>query len=326
MISAIQRLRDSGVLEDRAKQIRGIDLKSIAVERGTGVAEEEGEYTIDAVSADIDRHFQQAGRLLGNGLHMDYWRAQEDRDANKVKVEVVVLSQDHNVMKRLETFAKSEFDKLYAKHKHDIAGLKEQRRKHYERLRLAASDPQDIPWPLPESIDFRRSADAPEYDKHLYLEDDGKFRANLGTWEREVLLEELADSSVIGWLRNVDRKPWSLEIPYRDAGSVRPMFPDLVVVRKDSKGLRFDILEPHDPSLEDNAAKAVGLAEFAEKHWTLFDRIQLIRREKRADGVERYFRLDVGDDAVRKKVLAVSSNNQLDHVFGDEAKVRPAAE
>jgi type III restriction enzyme len=33
---------------------------------------------------------------------------------------------------------------------------------------------------------------------------------------------------------------------------------------------RFDILEPHDPSREDNAVKAVGLAQFAEKHWTLF--------------------------------------------------------
>jgi len=75
-----------------------------------------------------------------------------------------------------------------------------------------------------------------------------------------VLHEELADVSVIGWLRNVDRKPWSLEIPYEDAGSVKPMFPDLLVVREDSKGFLFDILEPHDPSLKDNAAKAVGLA------------------------------------------------------------------
>jgi type III restriction enzyme len=98
------------------------------------------------------------------------------------------------------------------------------------------------------------------------------------------------------------------------------MFPDLVVVRKGSKGFHFDILEPHDPSLKDNAAKAVGLAEFAEKHWTLFDRIQLIRKKKGADGVERYFRLDVGDAAVRKKVMSVTSNNQLDQVFNSEAK------
>lgn len=319
MAEEVQRLRETGTLENKARQITGIDLQTISVEHGTGVVEDDGVYTIDATSADIDRHFQQAGQLLGNGLHMDYWRAQGDRDADEVKVETVVLAQNHEGMKNLETFAGDEFDTLYARHKRDIAKLKEQRQQYFQRLRLATSVPQTIIWALPETIDFRRSPSAPEYDKHLFLEEDDTFRADLGTWEREVLQEELADASVIGWLRNVDRKPWSLEIPYEDAGSVKPMFPDLLVVRQDTKGYLFDILEPHDPSLKDNAAKAVGLAKFAEKHWNLFDRIQLIRKKKGADGVERYFRLDVGNDSVRKKVLAVSGNSQLDQVFDDEA-------
>lgn len=175
----VQRLRDAGTLEDKAKQITGIDLKTIAVEHGTGVAEDNGEYTIEAASADIDRHFQQAGRLLGNGLHMDYWRDQGDRDADEVKVEAVVLAQDHEGMKNLETFAEGEFDTLYAKHKRDIAKLKEQRQQHFQRLRLATSVPQTIPWALPDTIDFRRSPKSPEYDKHLFLEEDDTFRADL---------------------------------------------------------------------------------------------------------------------------------------------------
>jgi type III restriction enzyme len=320
MAEEVQRLRDAGTLDERAKQITGIDLKTVAVEHGTGIAEDDGGYTIDAASADIDRHFQHVGRLLGNGLHMYYWRAQGDRDADEVKVEVVVLAQNHEGMKRLETFAEGEFDALYAKHKRDIGKLKEQRQQHFQRLRLATSVPQTIQWSLPATIDFRRSPNASVYDKHLFLEDNGKFRADLGSWEQEVLQEELADSCVFGWLRNVDRKPWSLEIPYEEAGSVKPMFPDLVIVRQDSKeGFLFDILEPHDPSLNDNAAKAVGLAKFAEQHWALFDRVQLIRKKKGADGVERYFRLDVGNGAVRKKVLAVATNSQLDQVFDEEA-------
>jgi len=52
---------------------------------------------------------------------------------------------------------------------------------------------------------------------------------------------------VVGWLRNLDRKSWSLEIPYRDAGSFKSMFPDMLIVRKDEQGFQFDILEPHDP-------------------------------------------------------------------------------
>lgn len=322
MAEEVQRLRGAGTLEERAKQITGIGLKTIAVEHGTGVTQDDGEYAIEAASADIDRHFQQAGRFLGEGLHMYYWRAQGGRDADEVKVEVVVLTQDHEGMKRLETLAEAAFDALYAKYKRDIASLKEQRRQHYHRLRLATSVPQTIPWALPETIDFRRSPNAPDYGKHLFLEEDGKFRADLGAWEQEVLQEELADASAIAWLRNVDRKSWSLEIPYEDAGSVKPMFPDLLVVRQDSKGFLFDILEPHDPNLRDNADKAVGLAKFAEKHWNLFDRIQLIRKKRGADGVERYFRLDVGNEVVRKKVLSVTTNNQLDQVFGEESRTR----
>ena len=100
------------------------------------------------------------------------------------------------------------------------------------------------------------------------------------------------------------------------------MFPDLLVVRRDDKGFQFDILEPHDPTRDDNAAKAVGLAEFAEKHWNLFGRIQLIRKAKGPDGKEHYFRLDVGKDTIRKKVLGIKSNEELDRIFEEDAKVK----
>ena len=56
-------------------------------------------------------------------------------------------------------------------------------------------------------------------------------------------------------------------------GVTTSMFPDLVVVRADTEGYVFDILEPHDPSRKDNYPKAVGLAKFAEKHWDKFGRI-----------------------------------------------------
>ncbi|MGI6469719.1 MAG: hypothetical protein GXZ09_05735 [Syntrophomonadaceae bacterium] len=320
MTEEIEKLRESGSLEAKMKNITDIELKTIAVEKQTMVIEDIGEYTVEAVSKDIEKLFEQAGRLLGNGLHMDYWRAHAEREANEVKVEVVVLTQNHDSMQSLEKFAENEFYKLYEEHKRSIALLKEQRRKYYERLRLAASDPQSIPWMLPESIDFNRSPNAPVYEKHLYLEKDGKFRADLGNWERDVLEMELQDENIVGWLRNIDRKSWSLEIPYHDAGNIKSMFPDLLIVRKDEQGFQFDILEPHDPSRNDNLGKALGLAEFAEKHWDLFQRIQLIRKKRGADGVERYYRLDMGNTAIRNKVLRITSNTQLDQVFDEEAK------
>ena len=322
MSDEVKRLREAGTLDEQIERLTGVELKTIAVERGTNAVEEGGRYTVEAAFADIERHFELSERRLGNGLHTEYWKSHENRSAIEVKAEVIVLVRNHEAMQRLEAFAERRFDELYDRHKGEIGALKEQQRQRFERLRLAASQPQDVQWVLPDVIDFRRSVEASEYSKHLYLEQDGKFRADLGTWERELLLEELDDESVVGWLRNVDRKPWALEIPYDVAGKPKPMFPDLLVVRKNAEGFLFDILEPHNPALADNAAKAAGLARFAEEHWRLFDRIQLIRKKRGADGTERFFRLDVGSHAVRGKVMAVTTNSQLDQVFNDEAAVR----
>ncbi len=194
---------------------------------------------------------------------------------------------------------------------------------------MATAKPVELQWRLPDRIEFRRTEGAPSYERHLYLEDDGSFRADLGTWERELLAEELADRAVVGWLRNLDRKPWSLEIPDHTGGAERPMFPDLAIVRQGEApdagsgvgGYRFDISEPHDPSLADNFEKAIGLARFAERHGHLFHRIQLIRKQvirkqlSKAGG-EHYFRLELNSEAVvRKQVLLVTSNPQLDSLF-----------
>ncbi|WP_373509140.1 DEAD/DEAH box helicase [Thiocapsa sp.] len=281
------------------------------------------EYEIDASDADIERQFAEAGQRLGNGLHQTYWDANGDRDALDVKVEVIVLARNHDVMGRLELKAERAFDTVYDRHKQAIGKLKEKERGRYERLRLAIAKPVEVEWRLPERIEFRRTEDAPSYERHLYLEDDGSFRADLGTWERELLAEELADPDVVGWLRNLDRKPWSLEIPYQTGGEVRPMFPDLLIVRKDGAGdagsYRFDILEPHDPSLADNFEKALGLARFAEQHGHLFHRIQLIRKQGSKAGGERFLRLELNSEAVRKQVLPLTANPQLDAAFGQSA-------
>jgi len=94
------------------------------------------------------------------------------------------------------------------------------------------------------------------------------------------------------------------------------------LVRKDGDKFRFDILEPHDPTRDDNADKAVGLAQFAEKHWAQFIRIELIRKKRGPDGQDHYYRLDLGDPTVRAQVLPIKSNDELDRIFDQHAKLR----
>lgn len=95
------------------------------------------------------------------------------------------------------------------------------------------------------------------------------------------------------------------------------MYPDLIVVRADSNGYVFDILEPHDESRKDNCPKAIGLAEFAEKNWDKFGRIQLIRSKKGADGKEHFYRLDLSKLEIRNRVRTIASNRELDSIFDE---------
>jgi type III restriction enzyme len=245
---------------------------------------------------------------------MEYWRANANRPAKEVKIEAIVLARNSAQIAVLEGFATTAFDNLYDSHRRAIQKLKEPRRVTYDKLRLASATPMAVNWQLPQSIDFNRKPTDPVWQHHLYVEEDGSFRAQLGSWEAEVLREELANAKVVGWLRNLDRKPWSMEIPYESGGETRPMFPDLIMLRNEGKKLVIDILEPHRQDLDDNFEKARGLGMFAQQHGGLFGRIQLIRKVTSAGG-EHFARLDINNAATIKKLLFINSNVQLDRLF-----------
>lgn len=319
MIRETERLRKNGSLSKLIEKITELDLRTAAFKTGLDAPEEFQDYAVAIVSDDINQYFEQAGRLLGNGLNIKYWHKRRKEDANKVKRELVALTRSDESMDRLESLIQKAFNRNYDKHRRILADLGEKRRKHYDRLRLATPEPQSILWVLPDSIDFQRSTTAAEYEKHLYIENNGEFRADLGSWERGVLEEELRRQDVVGWLRNLDRKSWAIEIPYRISGVTKRMFPDLFIVRRDAQGYQFDLLEPHDHSRTDNCVKAVGLAEFAERHWNLFGRIQLIRKIRSASGIERFYRLDMSEEIVRSKVMEVITNTHLDRIFDEHS-------
>jgi type III restriction enzyme len=316
MEQEISTLKKNGKFAIAENSITTLAMKQLAVEYGTKNTQAEASYRIFAAEIDVERLFENAGRVLSHGLHMTYWQAHAEREAMEVKREAVILSKDHAAMTAIEAAAGEAFDGLYDKHKKRFNQLTEQRRAAYEKLRISTAKPTEIDWVLPPTIDFRRPANSPIWERHLYLEETGEFRATLGTWEEAVLQEELADESVIGWLRNVDRKAWSLEIPYNTGGEIRPMYPDLVIVRAlEDEMFSVDILEPHNPNLGDNFEKAVGLARFAEQHGHLFGRIQMIRKKTSPAGGEKFVRLEINKEINRKHLLLINNNPQLDDIF-----------
>lgn len=143
MTAQIATMKSANQYDAAAQAITRVGLKTLAVKNGTSVAEPEADYHIDASDVDIDRLFEEAGRVLSHGLHMTYWQANADRDALDAKVEVIVLARHHSAMSAMESAAEKAFDTLYDTHKKAIAKLKEQRRNHYERLRLATAKPTE---------------------------------------------------------------------------------------------------------------------------------------------------------------------------------------
>ena len=78
-----------------------------------------------------------------------------------------------------------------------------------------------------------------------------------------------------------------------------------------------DILEPHDPSRQDNLGKAKGFAEYARQNPGV-GRIQLIRMRQDSLGRERPFRLDMSKSSVRDKVSRCASNDELNNIFDSD--------
>lgn len=109
---------------------------------------------------------------------------------------------------------------------------------------------------------------------------------------------------------NTPRKQWALCVPYTLKGDTRPLYPDLLILRREDGHVVVDLLDPHDPGRDDAASKAAGLASYAEHHGHLFGRIRLIAK---VDG--DYRQLDFKDPKTRKAVKAVTTSHELKTLY-----------
>jgi len=94
-------------------------------------------------------------------------------------------------------------------------------------------------------------------------------------------------------------------------GEDRPPYPDMIIFNRNKGKLQVDLLDPHNPELDDAVEKAVGLARYAQKHGDLFGRIELISLGP--DGEIK--RLNVNKASVREKVLPVGDTAHLEALF-----------
>lgn len=298
------------VIEERGE----IEIDAVNWEVGTDDVSTGESLKVNIASENIDDLFEATGRKLNEGLHKDWWRERVKNstpaDREKAKLELFALGAQTEVIGRVEEAAQALVQKWLKAHSGAMAKLNEERRVLYDEVKLLAANPELTPLVYPTVMQTKQAGQA--WKKHLYVDDAGDFRADLYSSESGVLERELKDKKIVGWLRNIDRKPWALCVPYEVSGEKRSMYPDFLLVRTESSRLVVDIVEPHTISLADAPAKAAGLAQFAAEHFDKFGRIELILLQ----GTEQK-RLDLTDEKTRNRVKGVTLPEQLRQLFAN---------
>lgn len=311
-------LKRDGKYDDMAKKIMEFQMKSQVFDVfGETVDDNIVHMFMSTTDIDIDRQFRRAETKLGNegvGNKYGHYYYDED-DPNAYKIDVILYASNDDCYARLLAYAEKAFHKMNDNYRRKIVGLGDRFIKQYDAIVSNGDVVSKHNFRLPETISLPHEVNGKDYDDHLFVDDSGKARINLNTWEEGVLVEEQSQDDYVCWLRNPPRKPWSLCIPYEMGGEQKPAYPDFVIIRKDSDDeYVVDILEPHDPTRIDNLGKARGFAEYARQNPGV-GRIQLIRMSKDAVGHNRFKRLDMAMSAVRDKVSRAMTNDELDHIF-----------
>lgn len=305
------RLKDTGQFRNVVEQQGQLDVRAVNWQVHGHLDDEAEIVQLDMAAENLDDLFDAAGRRIGEGLHKAWWRArvEEDRTAKTTaKLEFFALCADDAVLNKVESVAQQTVQSWLKEHQVTIAGLAEGHRQAYDEIRRLAAYPEPSPIQYPNTIESKRAEQS--WARHLYVDDRGAFPSKFNGWEVRVIEDELARSDLVTWLRNPDRKPWSLCVPYLRDGEWQPLYPDFLVVRETPSGLVADLLDPHAISLADAPAKAAGLALYAAKHAHEFGRIELII----VDG-DQLRRLDLTDQRVRDQVKAVSTHAHLRQLF-----------
>lgn len=264
--------------------------------------------------ADLKLIFDQFGNKLGP-FYKEWWRKRVEDDhlaPNDARREFVALSVDPKLRLTVESAAAGLVEDWLKKTKVKRKALNDEAKREYYDISSAAPTPQLVDLELKEEADAVTDG-ATFYDKHLFVDDAGRYPAKLGGWEDPVIQEEIAREDVVAWLRNPPNSKNGLCIAYKDAGKPRSLYPDFLILRRENGNVVVDIVDPHGTHLPEAPAKAAGLAEYAEQYGEHFGRIELIVLDKASGAIAR---LDLLDDAeLRREVKGVSTRQHLEGLY-----------
>ena len=267
---------------------------------------------------DIERQLRQAEAVLKNeGVSNRYLQKILDAgdDIEDGKIDVILFVANHDCLVNLERFAKTEFHNLRDRFRRKTVNLPHNLTNEYNSIVRNGDAVSKYNFFLPTTISMPHDVNGKKYSDHLFVDETtGTATIKLDGWEEGVLREEQQRKDFVCWLRNRQRAPWSLAIPYdNELNETKSFFPDFLIVRHNKDGYVVDILEPHDSNQRDNIGKAKGFANYAKEN-QISGRLQLIR-EKKVLGQKIFTRLDMSKTEICNRVCHATSNGELDNIF-----------
>lgn len=315
LLAARGRLTDDAAFQEAVAEHGTIKVRKVEWIYGEATtADETAEtFTLEVSEENVATLFAAAGRSLGGEVHQGYWEARAEQDSaarTTGRLELVALATRNDVRAELERSSQTRIRELFDSFGEAIDDLQATRRSVYTTIQGSSATPERIAFRPPRERAEFPVGDA-AWERHVYADENGEARIELGSaWEVEALRAALDAPDAAGWLRNVPRKEWSFCVPYEVGTEWRAMYPDFLVVRQAENGLRVDILDPHNPGLQDAHYKAKGLAKFAADHGHRFGRIEIVAKIG-----NELVSLDLKDEPTRERVSHADSPAALRGIF-----------
>ncbi|MBQ8656274.1 MAG: DEAD/DEAH box helicase family protein [Prevotella sp.] len=315
----IQQLKHTGKYAAAKEKVLNFEMLSKVYDAfGEQIKQEPVKNIFSESDVDVERQLRIAEKRLGNeGVANAYGRKYDNPDNQNIyKVDVILYVCDEEQMTMLHEYAKEDYHKLNDKYRQKTTRLSDALKTQYRNIVRDSAEVSNIPFYLSENIAFHSDENGDEYDDHLFVDEQtGTVKIKLNSWERLVIKEDRKREDYRCWYRNPCKGSEALALYYNYKGNIKPFYPDFLIIRKENGGdYILDILEPHDPTRDDNVGKAKALAQYATEN-PIIGRAQLIRLTRTATG-DVLKRLDfAAHSELREKVASISLNEELDRLF-----------
>ena len=283
-------------------------VSTVSVQDGMVIAE--ADVTGELAQPDIEMSFRAVAALIAEEIANRWLRERFNAQApSQAKLEFLELVSIPAVLAQLQQRAGVLVAALETEYRDRILSLPPIQAEQFASLQRGSRSVQLAMMTPERRVIFPRDPRGRQQDHHLFVEPESEGRCSLflNGWEQETLDEERRRPDFAGFLRNLDRKRWSLSYAYEYNG-VKAGFPDLLIFRNAEGEILLDVLEPH-LDIGDSVAKAKGLARFARDHHTRIGRVEILRKLDQNAGMVR-LRLD--DPTIAAAMLDdVASNEEL---------------